>query len=86
MNNVCCVQLVAEDGDFLVRESTACAGQFVLTGARRGHHKHLLLVDPNGVVSLTYTFTNLPGTVNKAICGHKPYSLTKKKPLRQTHT
>ncbi|CAB3239766.1 unnamed protein product [Arctia plantaginis] len=43
-------KLVAEDGEFLVRESAACAGQFVLTGARRGTHKHLLLVDPKGVV------------------------------------
>ncbi|XP_028164328.1 SHC-transforming protein 1 [Ostrinia nubilalis] len=43
-------KLVVEDGEFLVRESTGCAGQFVLTGARRGVHKHLLLVDPNGVV------------------------------------
>lgn len=43
-------KLVVEDGEFLVRESTACAGQFVLTGARRGLHKHLLLVDPIGVV------------------------------------
>ncbi|XP_049875203.1 SHC-transforming protein 1 [Pectinophora gossypiella] len=43
-------KLVAEDGEFLVRESAACPGQFVLTGARRGVHKHLLLVDPNGVV------------------------------------
>ncbi|XP_072945787.1 SHC-transforming protein 1 [Epargyreus clarus] len=43
-------KLVVEDGEFLVRESAACAGQFVLTGARRGTHKHLLLVDPNGVV------------------------------------
>ncbi|CAH0767059.1 unnamed protein product [Diatraea saccharalis] len=45
-------KLVVEDGEFLVRESTACPGQFVLTGARRGTHKHLLLVDPNGVVSV----------------------------------
>ncbi|CAH4030943.1 unnamed protein product [Pieris brassicae] len=43
-------KLVVEDGEFLVRESSACPGQFVLTGSRRGHHKHLLLVDPNGVV------------------------------------
>ncbi|XP_041975356.1 SHC-transforming protein 1 [Aricia agestis] len=43
-------RLVSADGEFLVRESGACAGQFVLTGARRGQHKHLLLVDPNGVV------------------------------------
>ncbi|CAG9581198.1 unnamed protein product [Danaus chrysippus] len=43
-------KLVVEDGEFLVRQSAACPGQFVLTGARRGAHKHLLLVDPNGVV------------------------------------
>ncbi|XP_075970092.1 SHC-adaptor protein [Anticarsia gemmatalis] len=43
-------KLVVEDGEFLVRESAACPGQFVLTGARRGTHKHLLLVDPKGVV------------------------------------
>lgn len=43
-------KLVVEDGEFLVRESAACAGQFVLTGARKGTHKHLLLVDPKGVV------------------------------------
>ncbi|PZC85681.1 hypothetical protein B5X24_HaOG215951 [Helicoverpa armigera] len=43
-------KLVVEDGEFLVRESAACPGQFVLTGARKGSHKHLLLVDPNGVV------------------------------------
>ncbi|XP_068626617.1 SHC-transforming protein 1 [Battus philenor] len=43
-------KLVVEDGEFLVRESAACPGQFVLTGARRGVHKHLLLVDPKGVV------------------------------------
>lgn len=49
-------QLVTEDGEFLVRQSTACPGQFVLTGARRGAHKHLLLVDPNGVVSSCFIF------------------------------
>ncbi|XP_031769002.2 SHC-transforming protein 3 isoform X2 [Galleria mellonella] len=43
-------KLVVEEGEFLVRESAASPGQFVLTGARRGAHKHLLLVDPNGVV------------------------------------
>lgn len=43
-------KLVCSDGEFLVRESAGCAGQFVLTGALKGAHKHLLLVDPNGVV------------------------------------
>ncbi|XP_063616911.1 SHC-transforming protein 1 [Cydia splendana] len=43
-------KLVTADGEFLVRESAGSAGQLVLTGARRGAHKHLLLVDPHGVV------------------------------------
>lgn len=58
------MQLVVEDGEFLVRESAACAGQFVLTGARHGHHKHLLLVDPNGVVS---TFCKEKKTIIAAV-------------------
>lgn len=41
-----------KDGDFLVRESQGSPGQYVLTGMQSGHHKHLLLVDPEGVVSL----------------------------------
>lgn len=42
--------LVVNDGDFLVRESKQ-AGQYVLTGMEAGNRKHLLLVDPEGVVS-----------------------------------
>jgi hypothetical protein len=44
--------LVVKDGDFLVRESQGSAGQYVLTGMQGGIRKHLLLVDPEGVVSL----------------------------------
>lgn len=36
----------------MVRESQGSQGQYVLTGMQSGHHKHLLLVDPEGVVSL----------------------------------
>lgn len=43
-------QLVTQDGNFLVRESQAQEGQFVLTGMEAGECKHLLLVDPEGVV------------------------------------
>lgn len=39
------------DGDFLVRESSTTSGQFVLSGLHDSQRKHLLLVDPNGVVS-----------------------------------
>uniref|UniRef100_A0A8C5Q831 SHC-transforming protein 1 n=1 Tax=Leptobrachium leishanense TaxID=445787 RepID=A0A8C5Q831_9ANUR len=38
------------NGDFLVRESTTTPGQYVLTGLQNGQPKHLLLVDPEGVV------------------------------------
>jgi len=38
------------DGDFLVRESQGSPGQYVLTGMQGGAKKHLLLVDPEGVV------------------------------------
>lgn len=42
--------LLKEDGDFLVRESYANPGQFILSGMHDGNMKHLLLVDPEGVV------------------------------------
>lgn len=42
---------VMQDGDFLVRESQGTAGQYVLTGMQNNTKKHLLLVDPEGVVS-----------------------------------
>lgn len=42
--------LVIKDGDFLVRESQASPGQYVLTGMQGGCRKHLLLVDPEGIV------------------------------------
>jgi len=43
-------QLLRNDGDFLVRESQGSSGQFVLTGMQGEGRKHLLLVDPLGVV------------------------------------
>uniref|UniRef100_A0A8C6T3K5 SH2 domain-containing protein n=1 Tax=Neogobius melanostomus TaxID=47308 RepID=A0A8C6T3K5_9GOBI len=38
-------------GDFLVRESSSAAGQYVLSGREGATVRHLLLVDPNGQVS-----------------------------------
>nr|XP_043889772.1 SHC-transforming protein 1 isoform X2 [Solea senegalensis] len=43
-------RLLTRDGDFLVRESGTTPGQYVLTGQQGGLPKHLLLVDPEGVV------------------------------------
>lgn len=42
--------LLKQDGDFLVRESQGSPGQYVLTGLQGGIKKHLLLIDPEGVV------------------------------------
>lgn len=46
-------QLLKDDGDFLVRKSTTNPGSYVLTGMHNGQSKHLLLVDPEGTVSIT---------------------------------
>ncbi|XP_056646497.1 SHC-transforming protein 4 [Diorhabda sublineata] len=43
--------LLQKDGDFLVRESTnTLERQFVLSGMQDNNKKHLLLIDPQGVV------------------------------------
>lgn len=42
--------LVVKEGDFLVRESLSTPGQYVLTGMQKSTRKHLLLVDPEGVI------------------------------------
>ncbi|GFT87948.1 SHC-transforming protein 1 [Nephila pilipes] len=42
--------LVVKDGDFLVRESQNTPRQYVLTGMQNSFRKHLLLVDPEGVI------------------------------------
>ncbi|XP_026565606.1 SHC-transforming protein 4 isoform X2 [Pseudonaja textilis] len=42
--------LLRNNGDFLVRESTTSPGQYVLSGLQGGQVKHLLLVDPEGKV------------------------------------
>lgn len=53
-------QLLKRDGDFLVRESVARSGQYVLTGLQQSITKHLLLVNPEGVVSmLTHIILNV---------------------------
>lgn len=52
--------LLRYDGDFLVRESQGSAGQYVLTGMQGSTRKHLLLVDPEGIVrTRDRTFTSV---------------------------
>lgn len=43
-------KLLELDGDFLVRESSGKSTQFVLSGKQNGNVRHLLLVDPEGIV------------------------------------
>jgi hypothetical protein len=43
--------LLHQSGDFLVRESAKISGQFILSGRYKEQFKHLLLVDPEGVVN-----------------------------------
>ncbi|KAK0044551.1 SHC-transforming protein 1 [Biomphalaria pfeifferi] len=42
--------LLEFDGDFLVRKSSSGVGQYVLSGKQAGAPRHLLLVDPEGIV------------------------------------
>lgn len=44
-------KLLRKDGDFLVRESPNSEGQYVLSGMQGDTKKHLLLIDPEGIVS-----------------------------------
>lgn len=62
-------KLLKVNGDFLVRESTTTPGQYVLTGLQGGQPKHLLLVDPEGVVSQPWGHgAGLPSPVLQAWC------------------
>lgn len=63
--------LLKNDGDFLVRESQASGGQghlprqYVLTGLNQGCPRHLLLIDPEGVVrTKDRVFENISHLIN----------------------
>lgn len=47
-------KLLKKDGDFLVRKSPNSEGQFVLSGMQDNTKKHLLLVDPEGIVRILF--------------------------------
>jgi len=54
-----------QDGEFLVRESQASSGQYVLTGMQSNSKKHLLLVDPEGIVrTKDRTFESVSHLIN----------------------
>lgn len=57
--------ILRADGDFLVRESQGSQGQYVLTGLNAGLPKHLLLIDPDGVVrTKDRVFENITHLIN----------------------
>ncbi|XP_043859986.1 SHC-transforming protein 1 isoform X1 [Dromiciops gliroides] len=61
------------NGDFLVRESTTTPGQYVLTGLQSGQPKHLLLVDPEGVVrTKDHRFESVSHLISYHMDNHLP--------------
>uniref|UniRef100_R4G3W7 Putative shc phosphotyrosine-binding ptb protein n=1 Tax=Rhodnius prolixus TaxID=13249 RepID=R4G3W7_RHOPR len=57
--------LLKQDGDFLVRESSTTTGQYILTGLQGYTKKHLLLIDPEGMVrTKDRMFENVSDLIN----------------------
>uniref|UniRef100_H3ARA2 SHC-transforming protein 1 n=1 Tax=Latimeria chalumnae TaxID=7897 RepID=H3ARA2_LATCH len=66
-------KLLKSNGDFLVRESTTTPGQYVLTGLQNGQPKHLLLVDPEGVVrTKDHRFESVSHLISYHMDNHLP--------------
>lgn len=64
--------LLKNDGDFLVRESQGSTNQFVLSGLN-GTPKHLLLVDPEGVIrTKDRIFDSITHLINYHWANHLP--------------
>ncbi|KAL5005069.1 hypothetical protein ScPMuIL_018525 [Solemya velum] len=58
-------KLLIQNGDFLVRQSSNDPNQFVLSGRENGHIKHLLLIDPQGVVrTKDHSFESVPHLIH----------------------
>ncbi|NXD28485.1 SHC1 protein, partial [Spelaeornis formosus] len=66
-------KLLKVNGDFLVRESITTPGQYVLTGLQGGQPKHLLLVDPEGVVrTKDHRFESVSHLISYHMDNHLP--------------
>lgn len=66
-------QLLTHSGDFLVRESAKYAGQFILSGRYNDQFKHLLLVDPEGVIrTKDYEFDSIQHLITYHKSGNIP--------------
>ncbi|XP_050183894.1 LOW QUALITY PROTEIN: SHC-transforming protein 1 [Myiozetetes cayanensis] len=73
MNRKEAEKLLKVNGDFLVRESTTSPGQYVLTGLQGGQPKHLLLVDPEGVVrTKDHRFESVSHLISYHMDNHLP--------------
>ncbi|XP_067878609.1 SHC-transforming protein 1 isoform X2 [Heterodontus francisci] len=73
MNRKEAEKLLLSNGDFLVRESTTTPGQYVLTGLQNGQPKHLLLVDPEGVVrTKDHKFESVSHLISYHMDNHLP--------------
>ncbi|NXF76586.1 SHC1 protein, partial [Sclerurus mexicanus] len=73
MNRKEAEKLLKVNGDFLVRESTTTPGQYVLTGLQGGQPKHLLLVDPEGVVrTKDHRFDSVSHLISYHMDNHLP--------------
>ncbi|NXF85186.1 SHC1 protein, partial [Eubucco bourcierii] len=73
MNRKEAEKLLKVNGDFLVRESKTTPGQYVLTGLQGGQPKHLLLVDPEGVVrTKDHRFESVSHLISYHMDNHLP--------------
>jgi len=73
MNREEAEHLLAHSGDFLVRESAKCPGQFILSGRYNDQFKHLLLVDPEGVIrTKDYEFDSIQHLITYHKSGNIP--------------
>lgn len=77
--------LLRHDGDFLVRESPGASNQYVLTGLNSNQPRHLLLIDPEGVVrTKDRVFESISHLINYHWSNHLPIISAESALLLQT--
>ncbi|CAF1281523.1 unnamed protein product [Adineta ricciae] len=77
--------LLHNSGDFLVRESAKIPGQFILSGRYKDQFKHLLLVDPEGIIrTKDYEFDSIQHLISYHKSGNIPIVSADSELLLQT--
>ncbi|CAF1284875.1 unnamed protein product [Rotaria sordida] len=77
--------LLHHSGDFLVRESAKIPGQFILSGRYKDQYKHLLLVDPEGIIrTKDYEFDSIQHLISYHKSGNIPIVSADSELLLQT--